>query len=202
MPLVRRPPGYILDIDPQSVDSVRFEQLLAEARDSQVSDPARASARASDALALWRGDAYADFAFESFAQEEIARLEELREEAEEERIDAELALGRSDELIGELEALVVACPLRERRRGQLMLALYRAGRQADALEALRDARTLLVEERGLEPGKELRELERRILLQDPGLSSAAAPRTQSRVARRLVTVVAVEPEISLEIDPE
>jgi DNA-binding SARP family transcriptional activator/DNA polymerase III delta prime subunit len=202
VPLLARPPGYILDVDPQSIDSVRFEQLLEEARDALGSDPARASVRASDALALWRGDAYADFAFESFALEEIARLEELRKEAEEERIDAELAVGRSDELIGELEALVVAAPLRERRRGQLMLALYRAGRQADALEAFRDARELLVEELGLEPSEELRELERRILLQDTRLLSEAAPRTESRVERRLVTVVAVEPEISLELDPE
>ncbi len=202
VPLVARPPGYILDVDPQSVDSVRFEQLLAEARDSQAADPARASARASDALALWRGDAYADFAFESFAQEEIARLEELRLEAEEERIEAELALGRSAEIVGELEALVVAAPLRERRRGQLMLALYRAGRQSDALEAFREARELLVEELGLEPSEELRELERRILRQDPELASAAAPRTESRVSRRLVTVVAVEPEISLDLDVE
>src|SRR4029077_7624911 len=137
LPLVARPPGYILEVDPQAIDSVRFEQLLEEARDALGIDPARASARASDALALWRGDAYADFAFESFAQEEIARLEELRQQAEEERIEAELALGRSSELVGELEALVVAAPLRERRRGQLMLALYRAGRQADALEAFR-----------------------------------------------------------------
>ena len=202
MQLVARPPGYFLDVDPQSIDSVRFEQLLAEARDSQVADPARASARASDALALWRGDAYADFAFESFAQQEIARLEELRQQAEEERIEAELALGRSSELVGELEALVVAAPLRERRRGQLMLALYRAGRQADALEAFRTARELLVEELGLEPSEELRELERRILRQDPELASAAAPRAESRVERRLVTVVAVEPEISLDLDPE
>src|SRR4051812_25243390 len=132
--LVARSPGYVLEVDPEAIDSVRFERLLAEARELE---PARAAARAADALALWRGPAFADFTFAGFAQEEIARLEELRQEAEEERFNAELAAGRSAELIGALEALVAAEPTRERRRAQLMLALYRAGRQADALTAYR-----------------------------------------------------------------
>jgi len=202
VPLLARSPGYILDVDPQSIDSVRFEQLLAEAREAQGVDPARASARAADALALWRGDAYADFAFDAFAQEEIARLEELRREAEEEHIEAELALGRSGELIGELETLVTASPLRERRRGQLMLALYRAGRQADALEAYQTARAALLEQLGLDPGPHLRDLERKILQHDPALAGVerAAPTGVSE--RRLVSVVAVEPNISLDLDPE
>ncbi len=197
--LVARPPGYVLDVDPQSIDSVRFEQLLEEAR---ASEPARAAVRAADALALWRGDALADFAFESFAQEEIARLEELRQEAEEERIEAELALGRAGELIGELEALVAAAPLRERRRAQLMLALYRSGRQAEALAAFREARKLLLEELGLEPSQALRDLERAILQQDPALAGGTTHRTEAPASRRLVSVVAVEPNISLDLDPE
>jgi DNA-binding SARP family transcriptional activator len=197
-----RPPGYVLDVDPGSIDAVRFERLLAEARDAQQADPARAAARATEALALWRGDAFADFAYEAFAQAEIARLEELQLEAEEERIDAELALVRASELVGELEALVATAPLRERRRGQLMLALYQAGRQADALAAYRDAREYLLEQLGLEPSDALRELERRILQQDPTLARGVRVQTASRVARRLVTVVAVEPDISLDLDPE
>jgi DNA-binding SARP family transcriptional activator/tetratricopeptide (TPR) repeat protein len=197
-----RPPGYVLEVDPGSIDAVRFERLLAETRDTQQADPARAAARATEALALWRGDAFADFAYEAFAQAEIARLEELRLEAEEERIDAELALVRASELVGELEALVATAPLRERRRGQLMLALYQAGRQADALAAYRDARAHLLEQLGLEPSDALRELERRILQQDPTLARGVRVQAASRVARRLVTVVAVEPDISLDLDPE
>ena len=127
-----------------------------------------------EALGLWRGPALADVAYESFAQAEIARLEELRRPALEERIDADLALGRHAELVGELEALVAAEPLRERLRGQLMLALYRSGRQADALAAYRDARQILVDELGIEPGRALAELEAAILRQDPGARPARA----------------------------
>jgi tetratricopeptide (TPR) repeat protein len=186
-------------VEPDAVDSVRFEQLLEEAREAE---PVRAAARAADALALWRGPAYADVAYDSFAQVEIARLEELRLEAEEERIEAELALGRSSESIGELEALVAAAPSRERRHGQLMLALYRTSRQADALGAFRSAREHLLDELGIEPSPELRDLERRILQQDPELLHTAPAAIPARAARRLVTVVAVEPEISLDLDPE
>jgi DNA-binding SARP family transcriptional activator/tetratricopeptide (TPR) repeat protein len=197
--VARRPPGYVLEVEPGAVDSVRFEQLLEQAREAE---PARAAARAADALALWRGPAYADVAYDSFAQAEIARLEELRLEAEEERIDAELALGRSSESIGELEALVAAAPSRERRHALLMLALYRTSRQADALEAFRSARDHLLDELGIEPSPELRELERRILQQDPELLHNAPPAIPTRAARRLVTVIVVEPEISLDLDPE
>jgi DNA-binding SARP family transcriptional activator len=195
--VVARPPGYVLEVDPQLIDTVRFEQLLAEARDAE---PPRAASRAADALALWRGEALAEFTFESFAQEEIARLEELRLEAEDVRMDAELALGH--DVVGELRGLVAAAPLRERRRGQLMLALYRAGRQADALAVYRDARELLLHELGLEPGDELRELERRILQQDPALIADARLETSPHVERRLVSVVVVEPDIALELDAE
>jgi hypothetical protein len=132
------------------------------------------SARLSEALALWRGPPLADFAFEPFAQPEIRRLEELRSVALEERIAADLELGRHDELVGELEALVREHPLRERLRGQLMLALYRAGRQAEALQAYYDARSVLVEELGVEPGRPLQELFASILRHDHALDSRSS----------------------------
>ena len=156
LPVRRRAAGYALEIEREAIDSRRFEALLASAR----ADSARAAAQLASALALWRGPALADHRFDEFAQGEIARLEELRLEAIEERLAAELAAGSAADLVGELRALVAEHPLRERLRGQLMLALYRAGRQADALEVMRDGRRLLVDELGLEPGPELRRLER------------------------------------------
>src|SRR5689334_5146499 len=185
-PLVARAPGYVLELDPQLLDSVRFEQLLDEARDAIGTDPARAAARAGDALALRRGEPLAEFTFDSFAQEEIARLTELVLEAEEVRVDAELALGR--DVVADAQALVAASPLRERRHAQLMLALYRTGRQADALAAYRAARETLLEELGLEPGDALRELERAILRQDPALASGPAVTTGGTAVRRPVSV--------------
>src|SRR5438552_90027 len=134
------------------------------------------------ALALWRGPALADLAWEPFAQGEIVRLEELRVAALEDRIDADLALGRHGQLVGELERLASEHPLRERLRGQLMLALYRSGRQADALAVYQRARRTLVEELGIEPGESLRKLERAILEQDPALNVHPAAR-----ARRIPT---------------
>jgi DNA-binding SARP family transcriptional activator len=200
-PLVARAPGYILDLDPQLVDSVRFEQLLEEARDALSADPARAAARAADALALRRGEPLAEFTFDSFAQEEIARLSELLLEAEELRVDAELALGA--DVVASAQALVAAEPLRERRHGQLMLALYRGGRQADALAAYRAARETLLDELGLEPGDALRELERAILRQDPSLAAASAVAGSAPAPmRRPVSVVAVEPNVPLDLDAE
>jgi DNA-binding SARP family transcriptional activator/tetratricopeptide (TPR) repeat protein len=201
-PVRNQPPGYVLDVDPQAVDAVRFRQLVAEAADLSESDGRRAARRADDALALWRGEPYAEFAFEPFARAEIADLVELRLQAEEQRIDALLAEGGADELVGEISALVAAEPTRERRREQLMRALYAAGRQADALAAFRGARTFLVEELGLEPGERLRELERAILRQDPALTGrpkagVARPRT-----RRPATALVVEPAIALDLDPE
>ena len=137
--------------------------------------------RLRDALSLWRGPALADFAYESFAQAAIARLEEIRLAAVELRIDADLALGRHDELVGELEALVAEHPLRERLRRCLMTALYRSGRQAEALDAYRDARRALVDELGIEPSAALQELERAILRQDPSLDvEAPAPARSGR----------------------
>jgi DNA-binding SARP family transcriptional activator len=158
--------GYRLAIEPKAVDAHRFKRLIDEARDAPAEVRA---AKLSAALALWRGPALADFAYEPFAQRAITALEELRTQAIEDRIEADLASGRAADLVPELEQLIRAHPLRERLRGLLMLALYRSGRQADALEAYRDARSLLVEELGLEPGPALRELETAILRQDPAL---------------------------------
>jgi len=168
--LVTRGRGYLLRVEDGQVDVDRFGALLAEGRRALTDGDARAaSERLGEALGLWRGPALADFAYETFAQPEIARLEEARLSALEDRIDAELKLGEHTRLVGELEALVREHPARERLRMQLMLALYRSGRQADALAAYRDAQGWLRDELGLEPGRELRELERAILAQDAAL---------------------------------
>src|SRR5712691_4523514 len=169
--LVTRPAGYELRIEPGTLDVDQFERLLAEAKEAT---PSEAAAKLRAALALWRGPPLADFVYEPFAQAEIARLEELRMAALEHRVNADLALDRHAELIGELEALVAEHPLRERLRAQLMLALYRAGRQADALAVYREGRRALVDELGIEPSTPLQELERAILRHDASLEPAAA----------------------------
>jgi DNA-binding SARP family transcriptional activator len=174
--LVTRPPGYELRLDVEQLDLHRFERLVA---DSRRADPHTAARLLRDALALWRGAPLADLAYESFAQAEIARLEESRLEALEHRIDADLALGQSDGLVGELEGLTAEHPHRERLRAQLMLALYRSGRQAEALESYQRTRAALVEELGIEPGRRLRELHQAILRQDPGLDLARPERESS-----------------------
>jgi DNA-binding SARP family transcriptional activator len=171
--LSTRPPGYVLNVAPDELDLAVFERLRGEARRAE---PARAAQKLREALALWRGPPLADLAYEPFAQTEIVRLEELRLAALEERIDADLAAGRHGDLAGELEALVTAHPLRERLRAQLMLALYRSGRQAEALHVYRAARRELADELGLEPGEELRRLEQAILQQDPDLDAPQRPR--------------------------
>jgi DNA-binding SARP family transcriptional activator len=197
-------PGYALHLAAERVDANRFGALSAEGRTLlHAHDPERAAAVLREALDLWRGEALADFAYEPFAQPEIARLADLRLATLEDRIDADLALGRGAELIGELEALIAASPFRERLRGQLMLALYRAGRQADALSAYRDARTSLVEELGIEPGVDLRALEGAILRQDESLRPSTGQPAPPRRTRRLVTVVSVDVEPAEEaLDPE
>ena len=136
------------------------------------------------ALSLWRGPALADLAYEPFAQHEIARLDELRLAAMEQRIEAKLALGGHAEVVGELEALIREHPYRERLHAQLMIALYRSERQAEALQAYQDARGKLVEELGIEPGERLRDLERAILAQDPELQLAARRRAVRRSPAR------------------
>ena len=171
-----RPPGYLLRLDPDELDLDRFEALVERAGRAMATGDAAAAAEAlRRGLALWRGPALADLAFEPFAQAAAARLEEQRLAALESRLEADLALGRAPELIGELGALVGEHPLRERLRRSLVLALYRAGRQAEALEAYRAARRALVQDLGIEPGPELAELEGAILRHDPALAPRSSP---------------------------
>jgi DNA-binding SARP family transcriptional activator len=164
--LATHPHGYALRVDPAELDLARFERLVEEGRGSA---PENAARKLREALALWRGPPLADLAYEPFAQADVARLEELRFTALEQRIEADLAAGRHADVVAELEALVARYPLRERLRCQLMLALYRSARQAEALDAYRVARRVLSDELGLDPSQELQELERSILRQDPAL---------------------------------
>jgi DNA-binding SARP family transcriptional activator len=173
--LLTRPSGYMLRVAEDELDLARLDRLQAQARQAE---PARAAELLREALALWRGPPLADFAYEPWALAEIARLEELRLAALEERVEADLALGRHTELVGELDALVTRHRLRERTRSQLMLALYRSGRQAEALAAYQEGRRALVEELGIEPSRGLQELERAILRQDPSLDVSVADRPQ------------------------
>lgn len=173
--LERRPPGYRLRVESDELDVIRFEALLEQGR-AAAADPAAARDRLSEALALWRGEALADLREEALLVAEAERLEERRLLALEARIDAEIELGGSGELVGELERLVAAHPFRERLLGQLMLVLYHAGRQAEALAAFRAGRARLAAELGLEPSPGLRELERRILEHDPALTPVRAPK--------------------------
>src|SRR5206468_858685 len=169
-----RAPGDVLQTAPTSVHRVRFESLAAEGSDAlSVGNAKRASKRLREALDLWRGEPLADLDSAGFVQLERARLEELRLSAVEERVDADLALGRHAELVAELHALVREHPLRERLRAQLMLALYRSGRQAEALDVYQQGRRLLAEELGLEPGEGLKRLEHAILEHDPALGAPA-----------------------------
>lgn len=175
--LATREGGYELRLDPERLDAHRFERLLSEGRRELGAGAAEAAvAKLERALALWRGAPLANLAYEAFAQGEAARLQELRASAHELLIEARLALGESDGLIPALEALIAEHPYRERLRAQLMLALYRADRQAGALQAYQDARTALVADLGIEPGERLRELERAVLAQDPALALAVPER--------------------------
>jgi DNA-binding SARP family transcriptional activator len=183
--LETKTPGYLFRAERGELDLEEFSQLVEETNGASSTIAAE---RLRDALALWRGPPLADLAYESFAQPAIRRIEELGHAALERRIDADLALGRHADVVPELEALVAVEPLRERFRGQLILALYRSGRQADALDAYREARRTLVEEIGLEPSQALQELERAILHQDPELdlgrlerSILVAPRSEGRL---------------------
>ena len=157
--IVTRAPGYVIRVEPDELDADRFERLAEEGGRPQL----------IEALTLWRGPPLADVAHARFARQEIARLEERRLAVLEGRIEADLALGRQVELVAELETIVAGHPLRERLRALQMLALYRSGRQAEALAVYQDAREALVEGLGVEPGRELRELHQRMLNQDPGL---------------------------------
>ena len=188
--LTTRSPGYLIRIEPDDLDLHRFERLVDEARGLRARGlAADASERLREALSMWRGPALADFAYENFAQAAIARLEEIRLAAVELRIDADLALGRHDGLVGELEALVAEQPLRERLREYLMTALYRSGRQAEALDAYKDARGAFVDGLGIEPSAALQGLERAILRQEPALNlPATAPGSVGEAAERSILV--------------
>jgi predicted ATPase/DNA-binding SARP family transcriptional activator len=192
--VVMRGRGYALELPADAIDLQQYESLVTAARAVGENDPERAIALYAKADALWRGTALVDFAYEEFAPATIARLEELRLAAIEERVDLELALGNQAEGIVELETLVASYPLRERLRGQLMVALYRAGRQADSLRVFQAGRHSLAEELGLDPGPELRRLEAAILAHDASLDAPAPKaRPTSRVKRRATIPEALTP---------
>jgi len=196
------PGGYLLDVAPEQIDLLCFEELTAEGR--RATGPERVE-KLREALALWRGPPLAELS-EEFAVDEGRRLEELRASALEDLIDSELAQGSRSDLVAELEPLIAENPFRERLRGQMMLALYRRGRQAEALDVYRQTRRTLLDELGIEPGEALRELEQAILRQDPALA-APALRTSTEPAvqeerRKTVTVLFAELVSADELDPE
>ena len=201
--IVTRDPGYVLVAAAEQTDLGRFERLVAEARGENAN--ARA-AKLREAIGLWRGPPLADLAYESFTGLEVARLDELRASAQADLLDAELELGRHAELIPELEAAIAERPFDERPRAQLMLALYRAGRQADALRAYSQARRTLDEELGLEPGAQLRELEQAILRQDTALEAPLAAPVVLEERRKTVTILFADlvesTELAEALDPE
>jgi DNA-binding SARP family transcriptional activator/predicted ATPase len=181
--LLTRSPGYVLELEPEALDLVRFDRLRADGRSALGAGAAAEAARVlRNALELWRGPALAEFD-QPFAVTEAARLEELRLSCVEDRIDADLALGRHADVVGELESLIATHPLRERLRGQLMLALYGQARQAEALAAYREFRRFLSDELGIEPSRGLRELEREILQQKP-VSSPGGERPRRPAPQR------------------
>ena len=209
-----RPGGYQLQVSPEEVDVTRFERLIAEAR---AAEPRERAEGIRAALTLFRGPPLADLAYEPFAPTEIGRLEELELTAREDLVDAELEVGRHADVVPDLEVLIAGHPYRERPRAQLMLALYRAGRQAEALEVFHEARRLLVDELGLEPGAELQELERAILRQDEALRPPARveraapaqrlpPPASRRALRKTVAILVSElagaAALAERLDPE
>src|SRR5262249_10504046 len=170
--LETRSPGYVLHVEPEQLDAARFERLVGAASDDLADGKdARAAELLREALALWRGPALADLAYAPYAQPTVGRLEELRLTALERRIEADLRLGRNGALIGELEGLVAEHPLREQFRAQLMLALYRSGRHAEAVGLYHDGRRALVDELGIEPSANLRRLASLILREDGSLGA-------------------------------
>ena len=188
--VVTKPPGYSIEVGRGELDVHRFEDLVEQA---DAAEPANAASLLREALGLWRGPPLADVAYETFAQPAIARLEELRLAALERRIEADLELGRHADLVGELDALVNEHPLRERPRSQQMLALYRSGRQVEALASFQEARATLVDELGIEPGPVLRQLELAILRQDPSLDLAGTTTPD----RSVLVVAPAEDELDL-----
>jgi len=196
-----RAPGYLIRLAPEQLDLHRFERATEDAADQLTRGvPRRAADVLHEALALWRGTPLADLAYESFAQTTIERLEEIRLTALELRMDADLALGRHATVLPELESLVQEHPLRERVRGQLMLALYRSGRQTEALDEYGKARAALIEGFGLEPSPTLHELERAILVHDPALELRHEAAT-SELGREPESAVLVLPSASGRLRP-
>jgi predicted ATPase len=198
--VVRRGSGYALNLPQSAVDIFRFDRLAARGHEAlREGDANRACELLDEALGLWRGVALTDVAYEEFAQPEIARLTEARLVATEARVDADLALGRDAALIGELEQLVAAHPLREHLRAQLMLALSRSGRQADALRAYQNAREVLAVELGLEPSPELRALESAILQQDQAVvrrrTDAPSGRSRTNLRTPLTRLIGRKPDM-------
>jgi DNA-binding SARP family transcriptional activator len=204
--LITEASGYLLRIFPEELDVRQFEQLVSEGREALTAGAAEQAARTlRQALSLWQGPALADFRYEPFAQAEIVRLEELHLTCLEERVEADLALGLAGVLVAELRRLVSEHPMRERLRGQLMLALYRDGRQTEALEVYREFRSVLRNELGLDPSPQLRELETAILRHD-SLGSPVSTATGETLARRPVTVVCallrLASDSGMSLDPE
>ena len=199
--LLTRPPGYVLELGADEIDAARCKRLYDGGRSMLgAGDAAGAAALLQTAETLWRGPPLADFSYEPFAQAAIARFEELRLSCREEMIEAELALGRHQQLVPELEAFVRERPLRERARGQLMLALYRCGRQAEALEDFREARQKLIDELGVEPGVALRELHAAILRQDASLD-VPEPRSESARADQRQGAAPAREQVAPPISP-
>jgi predicted ATPase/DNA-binding SARP family transcriptional activator/DNA-binding CsgD family transcriptional regulator len=190
--LVRTNPGYVLQIRPTDLDAAQFESLV---NDAKQLPPRERAAQLSGALRLWRGPAFADFPSQPFVLAEATRLNELRLHALEERLDADLVLGRHQQLVGELEGLVAEHPLRERLCGQLMLALYRSGRQAEASAVYQRTRERLVEELGMEPGAELQSVLKGILKHDPGLAHQAALSAPANLPLQLTSFIGREKEL-------
>ena len=197
--VVTSPPGYRLAVEPEQLDAGRFQRLVAEADAAAAREGPRAARLLEAALGLWRGPALAEFADLPWARAEAARLEELRLAAQEALAELRLAGGGHAELVGELEALVAAHPLRERPRGQLMLALYRSGRQADALRVYGETRATLAEELGIDPSPELQRLQRAILTQDPAIAPPGRARAPAapphNLPERLTSLVGRDREL-------
>ena len=223
--ILTTPAGYVLEVEPGELDTITFERLGAEGQSQlEAGNLSRAESVLTEALDLWRGQALADFRFDAFAQAEIGRLQELHGSAIADRVDARLALGYAEQVIAELEVLVREQPLWERPRRQLMLAQYQAGRQSDALDAYQAARTMLVEELGIEPSRSLRELHQQILNQDSaldrevpaderveeGVLAHTVPHVEDAVgasdARKTITAlfvgIALSSELGERLDPE
>jgi DNA-binding SARP family transcriptional activator len=195
--VAHRPPGYQLAVDPKQVDAARFKRLIAQARALAPAEPGPAVGLLEQALGLWRGPALAEFADRPWAQAEAVRLEELRLAAVETLAELRLAAGEHAGLVGELESLVAAHPTRERLRALLMVALYRSGRQADALAVYQQTRAVLAEELGIDPSPELQRLHQQVLTQDPALEPAGSDQPQPRrnLPERLTSLVGRDREL-------